>query len=247
MPGNREAVHQAYTESASTYDLLYVGTGLKDYATEADEVDHLIRSRNPGAATLLDVGCGTGQHLACLRGRYAVEGVDVSPEMLAVARARLPDVPLHVSDMRRLDLGREFDAVTCLFSSIGYATDDAELHQTVAGLARHLAPGGVLIIDGWIRPDAWQDRHRPAVEQADDGETLVVRVGRSWREGNLTTLEMHHLVCTEGGIRHFSERHLLALVPTDVYVAAVQRAGLGAEVERDYMPGRDRVIGVRPR
>ena len=244
---NGGAAHRAYTESAPVYDLVYAGAGKKDYVKEADDVDRLIRSRNPEAATLLDVACGTGQHLARLSGRYTVEGVDASPEMLAVARSRLPDVPLHAGDLRHLDLGRQFDAVTCLFSSIGYVTDRAGLHQAIAGLARHLAPGGVLIVDGWIRPDAWEDRQRPEVEQADDGETLVVRVGRSSREGNLTTLQMHHLVCTDGGIRHFSERHLLALEPTDAYVAAAEAAGLQVEVECDYMPGRDRVIGVRSR
>src|SRR5260370_37730006 len=86
---------------------------------------------------------------------FAVEGVDLTPAMLAVARARLPGIPLHEGDMRTLDLGKTFDAVTCLFSSIGYMTDPAELRGAIARLAAHVAPGRVVLGDGCVRPDSW--------------------------------------------------------------------------------------------
>ena len=41
--------------------------------------------------TLLDVGCGTGMHMAALRDRYACEGLDVDRAMLAIAAERLPE------------------------------------------------------------------------------------------------------------------------------------------------------------
>ncbi|TMF13297.1 MAG: class I SAM-dependent methyltransferase, partial [Chloroflexi bacterium] len=133
-----------YARSARIYDLLYTGTRIKDYATEADVLHALIQRVHPGARTLLDVACGTGAHLACLRERYDVAGTDVSPEMLAVARERLgDDVPLEVADMRTLHLGRRFDAVTCLFSSIGYVLDSDGLRQTMRRFADHLNVGGV--------------------------------------------------------------------------------------------------------
>ena len=117
----------------------------------------VVRERNPEASSLLDVACGTGEHLRLVRPAFAhVEGVDVEPDMLAVARAKLPDVVFTEADMRTFDLGRTFDAVTCLFSSVGYMADVGELRAAVARMAAHLAPGGVLVIDGWIRPDAWR-------------------------------------------------------------------------------------------
>lgn len=61
--------------------------------------------------------------------------------------------------MRSFDLGRRFDAVTCLFRSIGYMPTVEDLSAAVATMARHLVDGGVLVVDGWVRPDAW--RHRP--------------------------------------------------------------------------------------
>ncbi len=134
--------HGSYEKSARIYDLLYVGTRIKDYRAEVAELNRLIEESCPTARTLLDVACGTGAHLAELRRRYEVEGADLSPAMLGVARERLPGVPLHQADMRELDLGRSFDAVICLFSSIGYVTDPSEMRSTVARLALHVAPGG---------------------------------------------------------------------------------------------------------
>lgn len=235
-----------YDRSARIYDLLYVGSGIKDYSAEAAELHRIIQDVCPTAKTLLDVACGTGAHLVELRRWYTVQGIDLSPAMLAVARPRLGDVPLRVADMRTLDLGRTFEAVICLFSSIGYVTDPAEMHSTIGRLAAHVAPGGVLILDGWIRPEDWHGDYRGEPDIARDDDVMVVRLAFSRLKGNITELDMHHLVHTKTGIEHFAEVHRLALTPTADYVSAVESAGLTVSVIRDYMPGRDRVVGTRP-
>ena len=234
-----------YDKSARIYDLLYVGTGIKDYHAETAELRRIIEESCPEARTLLDVACGTGAHLAELRQWYEVEGADLSPAMLAVAGKRLPGIPLRQADMRTLDLGRSFDAVICLFSSIGYITEPNEMRPAVARLAAHVAPGGVLILDGWVRPDEWHDRFRPEPDIAQDDETLVVRLAFTRREGGITNLDMHHLVQTAEGIEYFVENHRLALTPTEAYVSAVESAGLAARVIPNYMPARDRIVGLR--
>ena len=127
-----------FDRSAHLYDLVY---GFKDYEQEARDLVTVVRERNAEASSLLDVACGTGEHLRLVRSAFAhVEGVDVEPDMLAVARAKLPDVVFTEADMRTFDLGRTFDAVMCLFSSIGYMADVEELRAAVARMAAHLAP-----------------------------------------------------------------------------------------------------------
>jgi SAM-dependent methyltransferase len=235
-----------YGKVARIYDLLYTGIGIKDYPAESEALHAIIQEAAPGARTLLDVACGTGAHLEILRRWYEVEGVDLSPEMLEVARARLGDVPLQVADMRTLDLGRTFDAVTCLFSAIGYVTDPAEMRSTIQRLADHVAPGGVLIVDGWIRPEDWGDDYRGDPDVASDDTTMVVRLSFSRRVGSITELDLHHLVRDVDGIDHFVEHHRLALVPTADYVSAFESAGLRAR-SVSFMPSRDRVVGTKPR
>lgn len=239
---------EAYERSARVYDLLYTGAGIRDFAADAAAVHDLVQRANPQARTLLDVACGTGLHLAHFRTWYDVAGIDRSAPMLAVARSRLgDDVPLSAADMRDFDLQRQFDVVTCLFSSIGYLTDENDLPRAFRRFVAHLAPGGVCVVDGWVRPDAWRDDYAPPPEQADDGTTTVVRLGRNMRTGRITTLEEHHLVRDQRGVDYFFEQHALLLSPTEQYVSAAEAAGLSADVIEGYMPDRDRIVAVKRR
>src|SRR5215210_219183 len=141
-----------FSRSAELYDAIY---SFKDYRAEVEKLHALIQERVPEAATLLDVACGTGKHLELLAANYEVEGLDLDASLLRIARERLPDVPLHEADMTDFDLGRRFDAVVCLFSSIGYVKTRKRLESTAATLASHLAPGGVLVVEPWLLPEAW--------------------------------------------------------------------------------------------
>lgn len=235
-----------FASTAQVYDLLYEAAG-KDYAAESASLHELIQSRNPGASSLLDVACGTGAHLAHLRAHYDVVGVDLEPAMLARARQRMPDVTLVQADMVELDLDRRFDAITCLFSAIGYLRSAAALDRTIAGLSEHLEPGGVIVIDGWIRPDAWRDPGTVhALAGLDDG-VAAARVARTHRDGAVTTLEMHHLLATLTGVDHIVETHQLTLFTDDEYRSAFERAGLAVDVVDSPHRDRDRYVGVLPR
>ena len=234
-----------FDRSAHLYDRIY---GFKDYEQEAHDLVTVVRDRNPGASSLLDVACGTGEHLRLVQPAFEhVEGVDVEPDMLAIARAKLRDVVFTEADMRTLDLGRTFDAVTCLFSSVGYMADVGQLCAAIARMAAHLAPGGVLVIDGWIRPDAWHPGNNVMAQAETDEETAVARVVRSRRDGNRTHLEMRYLVATSDGFDTIEETHVLTLFGDEDYRAAFAAAGLEAEVVPGPMgPDRDRYVAARP-
>ena len=120
-----------YEHSAAYFDLVHQDV---KYEAEAERLERIISCRVPHASSLLDVGCGTGRHLEYFRSHYEVAGVDISEQLLAQARKRLPGVPLHLGDLRSFDLRRRFDVVTCLFSTIGYAETRQGLHA--AGTAR---------------------------------------------------------------------------------------------------------------
>lgn len=232
-----------FEHSARVYDLLY---SFKDYEAEALDLTMLVRERNPGAASLLDVACGTGKHLELLRATFPdVAGVDLDDGLLAVAHERLPDVPLTRGDMRTFDLGRTFDAVTCLFSSVGYLRDDEELAAAIGRMAAHLSPGGVLVVDGWIRPDAWwPGTNVQGLAETSDG-VAAARVARTWRDGDRTILDMRYLIATaEDGFEQQQEVHELTLFSDEAYRAAFEAASLTPDVIASPMPDRDRYIAV---
>ena len=235
------------TELAGIYEALYVDGQGKDYAAEAEGLTTLVRSHLPRAASLLDVACGTGAHLAHLRHRFPrVAGVEVSAPMREIAVTRLPEVPVYAGDMRTFDLGESFDAVVCLFSSIGYVDGVHELRQAVARMAAHLTPGGVLVIEPWFTPEQWRDGHvSHTVAHADI--RMIVRMGHSTRAGQVSHMHNHYLVGEPGvGVRHFRDEHTMTLFTTPEYEQAVAAAGLaGAEWRSGWSEGRNLLVATR--
>jgi SAM-dependent methyltransferase len=231
-----------FARSARLYDAVYAT--MKDYRAEAERVHELVEARRPGARTLLDVACGTGAHLERLARYYDVEGLDLDPDMLAVARERLPGVPLHEADMAAFELGRTFDAVVCLFSSIAYVRTVERLERAVASMAAHLEPGGVLVIEPWVLPEQWDARRLHAVF-VDEPDLKIARMSVPPPLAREQTLEFHYLVATRDGIEHFTERHEIAMFTHDEYVGAVGAAGVRVEHDPDGLMGRGLYVGVR--
>lgn len=225
------------------YDRIY---SFKDYEAEAERVRDIVRERAPSASSLLDVACGTGKHLEHLRRWFTVEGLDLDPELLAIAGARLPGVQLHRGDMTSFGLERRFDAVTCLFSAIGYVVTEDGLRGAAAAMAEHLEPGGVLLVEPWISPDTWLDRHVGGVH-VDDDELQAIRVSLPRREGRLSMLALHYLVGTPDGVEHVVEEHTLRLWTDGEYRAAFEAAGLHVDHDPHGLTGRGLWMGVKPR
>jgi SAM-dependent methyltransferase len=231
-----------YELSAEVYDLIHQAMG-KDYATEAGQVSQEIRARKADASSLLDVACGTGGHLMHLRSDFAVCGVEVDPSMIEVARRRLPGVELHGGDMRTFALARRFDAVTCLFSAVGYMLRREDLDLAMATMARHLVPGGVLVVEPWFHPDQWFEGHVVA-EAANEADIAVARVSRSTREGNISRFDFHYAIARPDGIETFVEPHAMGLWTTEEYRAAMESTGLAVDHDPVGLIGRGLFIGV---
>lgn len=219
-------------QRADVYHDFYHGRG-KDYRAEAARVVELIRARVPAAASLLDVACGTGSHLRELAAAFDVAvGVDLSPEMLAVAGRYAPGVELHQGDMRDFRLDRRFDATICMFSSIGYLATTADLDRAVRNLAEHTEPGGVVVVEPWWFPDTFVDDWVGGDVVTVDGRTIS-RVSHSARQGDRSRMEVHYLVAgPRDGVEHFTDTHVMRLFARDDYLAAFRRAGLEVEYSR---------------
>jgi SAM-dependent methyltransferase len=212
----------AYRNSARVYDAL---CRHKDYESASLKLRDIVRRVTPDASSLLDVACGTGRHLEYLRRDFRVEGLDLSPEMLVVARARCPDVSFHEGSLVDFRLAGRYDAVTCLFGSIGHARTLDGLHRAVASMGRHLKPGGVLVVEPWITPAAF-DTGRLVCDTVNDPDLKVVRMYVTEREGDVSIFDEHYLIATAEGIEHFTERHELGLFTDHQYRDAFIQAAL---------------------
>jgi SAM-dependent methyltransferase len=96
---------------------------------------------------VLDLCCGTGRHSAALRDlRVMPVGLDLSAELLDVARGRKVDLMLVRGDMRKVPFRTVFDAALSLFTSFGYFDDDGN-RAVLREVASVLKPGGKLFVD----------------------------------------------------------------------------------------------------
>jgi SAM-dependent methyltransferase len=147
---------------SDAYDLLYTD---KDYRSECDMLEQLLdRYSNSKVSSVLDLGCGTGNHVFEMSSRgYRVLGVDRSEDMLAVARRRLgnidiANVRLQQGDVREIDLHEQFDAVLIMFAVLGYQIENNDVLATLRASRRHLKTGSLLIFDVWYGPAVLQEK-----------------------------------------------------------------------------------------
>lgn len=223
-----------FEKSAPYYDLFY---SFLDYKTACERLRDLIGARHPAARSLLDVACGTGRHLEQLGGHFDVAGIDLLPALVQAARRRCPAADVRVADMIEFDLGRQFDVVTCLFCSIGYAVTLERAERAIACMARHLAPGGLLIVEPWVTPEkCWT--HRVTSEVFDSPEMKIVRMHTHEIEGRNSVFDIHYLVGTPQSVTHFVEREVMGLFTHEQYADALRKVELNVEhSDMELFPG----------
>jgi SAM-dependent methyltransferase len=229
--------------SAELYDVLFAST---DYEGHAERVRTLVAERNPSAHSLLDVACGPGRHLERLQAWYEVEGLDADERMLRIAASRLPAVPLHLGDMRDFNLGERFDVVTCLGSAIAWMKTIEDMNLAVANMARHLRPGGVIVIEPWDSPDEPEEQV-PYLNVVEEPDRTVVLLETTRLCGTVWLQETHYVVGTAGGVEHLSEITELGAFTAEQNVATLRAAGMSVEHDPIGLLDRGLYVGIRRR
>jgi SAM-dependent methyltransferase len=185
--GGEQRVDEAYTDAE--FVRLY------DAENPWHPMDDFYQRLDLAAASVLDVGCGTGTRLARTRavghgGRLV--GVDPAEAMLAVARAKTDAVDWIRGDAQTLDLGARFALVTMTGHAFQLLLDDDAVRAAVASLRRHLEPGGLLAFETRnpaARPwQAWTREGTLLVIEAPDGEPYESWVeDPAMQDGDLVT------------------------------------------------------------
>ncbi len=225
-----------YKELAKYYDLIY---SKKDYRKEAQKIKSLIlKHKSCDGKMLLDVACGSASHLKHLQRYFDCTGVDISSQMLKIAKAKAPKARFVRADMAKMSLGKQFDVLLCMFSAIGYARTYSNLEKIIRNFSRHLRKSGVLIIQPWLSK---KDFHhgRIFMETYDGKEIKVARLSFSKVKSNISIVDMHYLIAEQArGIRYFKDRHVLGLFDEQRTLSIMKKAGFKAK----YIP---KVFGER--
>ena len=155
----------------------FYDAAMGDRTEMASYIRRLICQHKPKARTLLELACGTGAILKVLAKSYDVAGLDVSPQMLSLARKKLPHVRFHRKDMVRFELGKQFDVIICVFDSINHVLKFAGWQKVFRNAARHLEKDGLFLFD--INTEA-------KLERLINAPTWVHKFGRNLEFINVT-------------------------------------------------------------
>ena len=233
-----------FTESAEFYDAIY---SFKDYGSEAAQVASLLRDGYPGVKTILDVACGTGEHARLLAAQHGfeVDGLDLDTRLLRIARQKHAGGRFVHADMCDFAIDARYDAITCLFGSIGYLLTLERVRRAFDAFRRHLHPGGVLLVEPWFPPGILENGRLMRQTGVFHGRA-VERTSRCEIEERISRLFFEYAVETATGVRRMSEVHELGLFTAEEIAGALQEARFLARLDPQGLTGRGLWIAQAP-
>lgn len=233
-----------YKLSAQHYDRVY---SFKNYEAEVEKLQSIFAEHaSSQVESILEVACGTGNYIDLLHQRnYQVDGLDISPNMVKAAKQKLPDLNIQLGDMRQFDMGKQYDAVVCLFSSIAYMLNEEDLTKAVSSMVKHLKPGGLLIIEPFVQKEKFTVGHLGVLNHEWDDMKISRHNTTTLNENDICGMDFHYLITTkEKGVEYFIEPHTMWLIPPKTMLNIMEKAGLQAQFTMNgLIPERGLFIG----
>lgn len=197
----------------------------------------LTGAMTPPPATLLELGSGGGNSASFLKARFKMTLVDLSPRMLEVSRRLNPDCEHVRGDIRRIRLGRTFDAVY-VHDAICHMTTEASLLAAMKTAFVHCRPGGVAL----FVPDFVRETFQPHTDQGGgDSEHAGVRflqwvVDPDPQDATYVVDFAILLRDRKGKAEVVHDRHVQGLFARSQWLRLLRRAGFTARAVRDGVP-----------
>lgn len=211
LPGDFEL---PYSQLARIYDHVMRHV---DYRRWADYIQSVFARFEAAPKDLLELACGTGA-MACIlddRG-YRMTGIDRSASMIAVAKRKAldgrRDIRFQAGDMVRMPVPGPYDAALCLYDSINYVVDEADIAAMLNGLRGVLRAGGLFVFDVCTEINSRRYFHNQ-VDQESDGDYSYIRRCEYLPETRIQVNEFQITFNREGKRCTTRERHEQRIYP----------------------------------
>ncbi|MCX6188603.1 MAG: class I SAM-dependent methyltransferase [Bacteroidetes bacterium] len=181
-----------FKDYANYYNLLYKD---KDYKAEADYIHALIKQIAPHSKTLIDLGCGTGNHaFEFEKLGYEVTGVDLSSQMVAIANDNKEKnksiILFSEGDIRAYRDAKKYDAVVSLFHVMSYQTSNDDLEKAFLTAKTLMADHGVFVFDCWYGPGVLSDLPTSRTKNLEDEQLKISRTSTSTIDYNANRVDV---------------------------------------------------------
>lgn len=184
---------------SDVYDLIYQD---KNYDNECDLLEGIFKKygKKP-VKSILDLGCGTGNHAIPLVKRgYQVTGIDLSESMLEHARIKIGNagekkhLKLIRGDVRSFKIDRKFDAAIMMFAVLGYQLKNSDVSSTLKSVRKHLKKDGLFVFDVWYGPAVLQEKPSQRIKIFSTPKGRVLRTASGELDIIKHLCTVHYLV-----------------------------------------------------
>jgi SAM-dependent methyltransferase len=219
----------------------------EDYIEESDFLCRIIREKAAiEVRTILHLGCGGGRNDHTFQKYFDVTGVDISREMLDLAKELNPASTYILGDMRTLRLERKFDCVVAL-DSVSYMITEDDLNRLFQTAYEHLAPGGVFITVVEDSRDRFK-QNRTISSSHTMGTTQITFIENSFDpnpEDTQFEMTFIYLVREKGHLEIYSDSHIWGLFSMETWRKLLNKNDFQVEqikfkhstlLEEDYFP-----------
>jgi SAM-dependent methyltransferase len=189
------------------YNLLYKD---KDYRGEYEYICELIQRHgtNKKIDTVLDIGCGTGKHLKYFKDAgYSVFGIDLSENMLSVAKENLnQEENIVCCPASGFNFNIKFNVIISLFHVMSYQVNTDELEKVFFNVQNHLDKGGLFIFDFWYGPAVLSDPPVVRIKRLEDEKIKIARLAEPAMHYNENIVDVNYELFLEDKGTHYIER-----------------------------------------
>ena len=214
-----------YEQLAKYYDMVRKPN---DYKSQAKTLKGLIsKYKVSSGKALLDVGCGTGGHLKHLVSDFDCTGLDLHEGMLRIARENISGVRFSRASMIDFRLGRKFDIILCMYSTICLVRTYRNLERTIRNFSNHLRKGGIVILESDSFSDSGSPLPHMNLVTAESSDTKIAKLEYYQRRGNVLVEREDYLVAERGkGIKHYADLQYAGMFGLRETMQVMLRTGL---------------------
>lgn len=184
--------NNSYQNIASFYDSFQ---GVERAQSYLESVEKQLGLKQIENLKVLEVACGTGEILKLLSSQNKAYGIDISPEMIDVARQKDKKSIYLVGDMRSFDLEKDFDLILCPYDSINHLLIFDDWIKTFINIKNHLKNKGIFVFD-YNTPEKFKriDNKSIKIDTADGYVKISTKL-----EGNLCKWRIEKFSKTKSG------------------------------------------------
>ena len=208
------------------YDVIY---SKKNYKAETNLISQIIKKFHSPNVNILDIGCGTGEHtLELLKKGYKVTGIDLSNEMLKIAKKKLLSNKLFSNNLFNLNaynvnkLDVKFNVILMMFNVIGYLKDVQFFFEKLKDC---LEPNALIFFDYWSEKAVKKNPPKTTKKDFLLKEFKATRISKGKIIKNKVKVDLILNIIKQNKTKSFDETHNVGFYDIRSLVKTIQKFG----------------------